>query len=359
MTMIRSLVHCVLAVSAAAATFGCGPAPTTTAPAAAPAAVQEAMPRRGEILRNLSLPATVAAWQQVTLYAKVAGYLQTIAVDKGDDVAAGSLIAEIEVPEVVADIAKARAEVGVASLLSSRLKDARGKAPDLVTPQSADDAAARLSSAEAALARQQALLGFSKITAPFAGVVTARFVDAGAFVPAATTGSTAGNAAIVTLADFRKVRVKVAVPEADVPSVRNGQPVDITFDEFPGSTFHASVSRIAYGLDEATRTMLAEVDVDNPERKLRPGMYATARIGVELHRNALLVPAAAVVTEKTGRSVFVVDGESRARKKTVHVGFENHETVEIADGIDEAQPVILVGKQILADGQPVKRAESQ
>lgn len=352
---IRFLLSCWLTV----ATFGCASPTQTRKPEPQPVKVSLAIPQRGEIARTITLPVSVAAWQQVTLYAKVAGYLDQITVDRGDHVQEGALLAQIEVPELVADIAKAKAELEAAALLSSRMRDARGKAPDLVMPQSADDAAARLATAQATVARQQSLLGFARITAPFAGVVTDRFVDRGAFVPAATAGSTPAGAAILTIADFGRVRARVAVPEPDVPLVKPGQAVDLSFAELGSRAFHATVSRIAYRLDDATRTMLAEIDIENPDGDLRPGMYGSARIAVESHTNALLVPRPAVVTEKTGRSVFTVDAGNHARKKTVRTGFENADFVEIVGELGDAEAVIVVGKTILADGQRIERQDQK
>src|SRR5262249_51142409 len=208
--------------------------------------------------RSRTPPATVRAWPEGTLFAKVTAYLKTITVDKGDEVAAGTLIADIEVPELLADRVKTQAEVEVAATDHRRVAEARKKAPDLVIPQTVDDADARLKIAAANLARIETLLGFTRITAPFAGVVTQRSVDPGAFIPAATAGSTAQNAAIVSLADFTTVRVYVAVPEPEVPFVTRDAHVVVTVQELPGKTFPGNVTRVAYALDEATRTMLAE-----------------------------------------------------------------------------------------------------
>ena len=193
---------------------GCGHPPADAPkPAVPPIAVQLVKPHQGDITRNVTLPGNVSAWQQAILYAKVGGYLKAITVDKGDEVKAGALIADIEVPELLADILKSKAEVEVAEIDYKRVSEAQKKAPDLVMPQTVDDALGKLKVAKANLEHDQTLLSFSKITAPFAGVVTRRFVDAGAFIPAATSSSTAQNAAIVTVADFSTVRVNVAVPE--------------------------------------------------------------------------------------------------------------------------------------------------
>lgn len=351
------------AIAVGALLGGCRPSDAATggdktAPAPPPAAVQLVRPRAGEIRRNITLPAELKAYQQATLYAKVAGYLKSIAVDKGDSVTAGALLAEIEVPELLADLSRAKAEVAVAEVEYRRVSEAQKKAPDLVVPQTVDNARAKLDVAKANLERTETLLGFTRITAPFAGVVTRRLVDPGAFVPAATSGSAAQNAALITLMDFSRVRVQVAVPEAEVPFIRNGLPVTMTVEELPGRAFEGALTRFAYALDEATKTMLCEVEIPNPQGDLRPGMFATVRIGVEQRTNALLVPLDALLVEKVKSSVFkVVDG--KARKTPVKTGFNDGAAVEIVEGLKPDEPVIVIGRQTLGDGQPVRATEAK
>src|SRR5205823_1609975 len=154
-------------------------------------------------------------YQAATVYAKVTGYLKAITVDKGDGVKEGALLAEIEVPELLADRAKYKAEVEVSGLDYKRLAEAQKKAPDLVIPLSVDTARGKLEVAKAGLERAETLLQFTKIAAPFSGVITRRMVDPGAFIPAATAGSTPQNAALLTLMDFNTIRLQVAVPEAE------------------------------------------------------------------------------------------------------------------------------------------------
>ncbi len=327
------------------------------ADAPAPPTVRVVHPRRGEIVRYVSLPGSVRPNQQATLNAKVAGYLKSIAVDKGDAVQAGQLLAEIEVPELLADRAKFLATVKVAEAECQRLEVAQRKAPDLVMPQAVDEARGRLEIARANLERIATLLAYSRLTAPFAGVVTMRHVDPGAFIPTGGSGGATGTAAVVTLMEFDTVRVQVAVPELEAALVRPGQPVRLTVEGLRGRTFEASVSRMGYALDESTRTMLMEADVPNPQHELRPGMYATVRIGVERHADALLVPVEALVIEKANAFVFVADGQ-RARKTGIKSGFNDGAHVEILGGLEPSNSVILAGKTGLADGQVINVTET-
>lgn len=343
--------------AAALAFFGA----ITTPPAAdapKPVEVQTAAPTRGEIHRFITLPGSIRANQQATLFAKVPGYLKSLSVDKGDRVTAGQALGEIEVPELAAEAVKYRAEIRVAETEYTRLDAARKNSPDLVTPQAVDESRGRLDIAKANLERTETLLNYSKLTAPFAGIVTMRYVDPGAFIPAATSGSTAQTAAIVTLMDFNTVRAQVAVPELEAAFVRVGQPVRMITESLPGKTFAGTVSRQSYALDEATRSVLVEADLPNPELTLRPGMYATIKVGVEKHTDTLLIPSAALMTEKSGASVFLVT-DGKAKKTPVKPGFNDGAKVEILSGIKLEDRVILLGKQTLADGHPVKVAEAK
>jgi membrane fusion protein, multidrug efflux system len=339
---------------------GCGPSPVETAPKPTPeVSVQTALPKRGEIARSITLPTfRVLALQEATLYAKVSGYLKTLSVDKGDAVKAGQPLAEIEVPELLADEAQYRAESAVARTNYERMAQAREKAPDLVVPQSVDDLRGQWEVAQAKLQRTRTLLDYSRIAAPFAGLITARFVDPGAFIPAATSGTAARGAALVTLMDFSRLRVQAFVPEMEVPFIKNGLPVQLSVEELPGKTFPGSVTRFAHALDEATKTMLTEVEMPNPTGELRPGMYASVRLEVERKPDALLVPVQALAVEKAGSFVFsVVDG--KAKKMPVKTGFNDGVNVEITDGLTADQAVILVGKTPLNDGQPVHASETK
>jgi len=349
---------CVAIALAAPWTFcGCkqrASAPTKETPAAA-VAVQLVKPTRGPITRTITLPGEIKANQQATLYAKVSGYLKSIAVDKGDEVKEGALLAEIEVPELLADLAKSKAEVELAKVEYKRISEAQSKAPDLVVPLSVDTAKGRLDVAKANFERAETLQQFTRILAPFSGVVTRRMVDPGAFIPAATPGNTQ-SAALLTLADFSTVRVQVAVPEIEVSLVKMDQPVKVHVASLAGRSFDGKVTRFSYSLDEASKTMVAEVELENPKLELRPGMYVTAKIGIERKSDALLVPAAVVLMEKANASVFTVTN-NKAKKLPVKIGFNDGSHIEIVSGLDPASAVLLLGRGTLADGQPVNVTE--
>jgi RND family efflux transporter MFP subunit len=193
------------------------------------------------------------------------------------------------------------------------------------------------------------MLKYASITAPFAGVITQRFVDAGALIQ---TGTSSG-AAIVTLMDFSKVRLQVAVPELEASRVAIGQPVSVSTDNLPGIQFEGKVARFTYALDTASRTMLAEVSLDNPQLALRPGMLVTAKLGIERKDNATTIPGDALVMEKTNAFAYTLDGE-KAAKRPIKIGFNDGKNVEVLEGLAPQDAVILVGKLGISNGQAVR-----
>jgi len=317
--------------------------------AAEPATVATIRTTRGDITRHLALPGSLRPNQQVILQARVAGFVRSVAVDRGDRVAKGDVVAEVEVPELIADRTKRAAEVRVAEIEARRLEEGRRRSPDLVTQQSLDSATGRLERARAELEKTETPLAFATVRAPFAGTVTARWVDPGAFVAAGAGG---GTSAVLTLADTSVLRAVFPVPESEALRVRPGQPVRVTVE---GSThvFLGTVSRHAGALDEATRSLVVEADLPNGDEALRPGMFANVRIGVERHIGALLVRSDALMVERTGTFVFRVDG-GLCRKTSVKTGFQDGASSEILSGLGEDSEVVVPAKSAPADGTPVR-----
>ncbi len=353
MKLKRSIQFHVFALLCVAALVGCQPEPAApTKKAEPPIAVKLVKTGKGDVTRAVSLPALIVANQHATLYSKATGYVKKISVDKGDQVKEGDVLAELEVPELTADAARFKADAQIANLDFQRASDAQKKAPDLIPAQTIDTAKAKAESAKANLERAETLLGYTKISAPFSGTVTHRFVDPGAFGPAATGSSPASNAAVVTIDDFNVVRVQIHVPETEVPNIRTGLSVKTTVDELPNKTFAGEITRSSQALDESTRTMLVEVDLKNENGPLRPGMFATAKVGIETHTNVSLVPVEGVMVEKSGSSIFVVDN-GVAKKMPVKTGFNDGQNVEITEPQSLPPSVISVGKTTLANGQAI------
>jgi membrane fusion protein (multidrug efflux system) len=316
-------------------------------------AVRTIRPERSDITRTLALPANIRAHQKTTIYAKVAGYLHAIHADIGDAVTRGELLAEIEAPEMLAERAKAMTEVKVAESEFQRISGARAKASDLVMPQAVDESKGRFEVRKAELKRLDTLLNYARLTAPFDGVVTARYADPGAFIPAATSSSAVENAALLQIADFRKVRVEVDVPEVDVTRVRVGLIAEVHRESSPDANLVGKVSRFAYALNPMTKTMKVEIDIDNPDLILRPGMMATVSIDIESREGVLTVPASSLVLEKGNTFLFVVR-DNKAARVPVEIGFDDGKAVEIISGLSEQDAVIHAGKQKISHGQSIE-----
>ena len=341
---------------------GCEQSPTASAPPAAtpPPEVKTVHPHLGDICRYLNLPGEVHPLFQVTLFAKVDGYLDTLAVDKGDSVKAGDLIADIEVPELRANKTKYAAEVELAQAEFNQISEAATNNPMHASPEEAEAAKNRIALAKGRLAVAQgnldhieSMLNYARITAPFDGIITKRYVDPGAYIPVPNAADTPEAAAIVSLTDVQTLRLQVAVPETEASHIYIGQPIRWTTDDFPGQNFDGTVTRAYWALDEATRTMLTEDQMANPGMKLMPGMLVNARIAIEKKQHVLLIPVAALDQEKENAFVFVFDSGT-ARKMPVRPAFNDETNVEITSGIKAADLVILAGKQAIMDGQPVK-----
>lgn len=347
----RAFLICAAALVAGGCGNPSGKNDAPPPPAAAPVRVRLAAAGPGEVSRFITLPAEVRANQQAVLYAKVAGYLKSIAVDRGDSVHAGQIMAEIEAPELLADQSKSRADLEVAKLGYDRLDRAGKSAGDLVLPLTVDEARGRLLSAEAALKRVDTLLGYAKIVAPFDGVITRRWVDPGALVPAATSSASPQGAAVLTLMDFSTVRVLAGVPENEAGLAQTNQPVRITLEGNTNAIL-GKITRSSFALDESVKTMMVEIELPNPKLTLRPGMFATARIQIQHKSGVLTVPSESVLNEKGKMSVFSpVDG--RAKKIPVKIGFDDGTLAEVVEGLTPGQTVLLAGKAVLADGQAI------
>ena len=307
--------------------------------------------KTGDITRSVQLLGEVRPNQQVALYAKVGGYVKALRADIGDRVAAGQVLAELEVPELIADEARTRAELALAELEHRRLQEAAKQAPDLVPRQQVDAAAAKLAVAKAAQERNATLLGFALIRAPFAGVISRRSVDVGAFVPAATGGG-AGPAALFVLTDFATVRVQAALPESEAGLAVPGQPVSVLAEAAGAKPYATQLTRLSGVLENPSKTMLIESVLPNPDGALKPGMYANVRLGIETHRGVRLLPLTAVIMEKAVATAYVHEA-GKARRRVLKAGFNDGTNLEILDGLKPDEDVLMVGTATLTDGQAV------
>lgn len=319
---------------------------------ASAAPVPVVSPTKGTIHRWITIPSRLEANQHAILHAKVAGHLKSISVDVGDAVKAGQELAVLEVPELEADRVKAVVEVEVAEADLSRLRAARAKAPGLVLPQSVDEAEGRQRLAAAGLHHTEILLGYAKIVAPFAGTITARHADPGAYIPA---GGTTAEGATVTIADLTVLRAHVPVPEQEAGFIKPGTLARVIV-KAGVPPIDAKVSRHGRSVESPSATLPVEVDVPNAEGKLLAGSYVKVQLAAETHPDALVVPAAALLVEKTSASVFVVR-DGKAVKSKVTAGFNDGQQAEILTGLTGNEALVVLTGLTLTDGQAVTPAK--
>lgn len=312
----------------------------------------------------LTLPATLQALQSAPIYARTSGYIRKWFVDIGDTVGRGQLLAVIDAPEVDqqlaaarADLQTARANQQLAATTATRWQTMLGK--DAVSKQETDekvgDLAAKSAVANAARAnvsRLQYQQGFTRLTAPFAGVVTTRSTDIGALV----TAGSAASAPLFTVSDVSKIRAFVKVPQAYSAQVHPGMEVQLTLPEYPGRTFKAVMTRSADAVDTSSGTVLVELLADNGDRALKPGAYSQATFPIGGTGTAVELPASAMIIGKNGTQVAVLDAGGKVRLKTVTIGRDLGDRVQISAGLTPADQVIDNPPDSIQSGDKVQVA---
>lgn len=352
-----------LIVVAATCVAGCGAREAQTAQQAPARAVAVVQPERGDVARSVTLPGDLVGYYESALHAKVTGYLKSIAVDKGDWVKKGQVLAEIEVPELDQKLERTRASLQVRRVTYDRLKNVWATDRRLVAREDVDIAEGKFLEAKAQVDELEALVAYTHIVAPFDGVVTARYVDPGALIQAsghADVSAAGGTASgreeavpVVRIAAIDTLRVYVYVPEGESSLIRRGIPATLHLREFPGREFKGTVTRYATALDLSTRTMLTEVDLENPRHELYPGMYADVLLELERHSGVLKVPAAAVGSAGQEHFVYVV-ADGRLVKKPVTLGLTAEGSVEIASGLTGEEQIVPSMDPGLNDGERVR-----
>jgi RND family efflux transporter MFP subunit len=303
------------------------------------------------LLRPLTLPADVRGFQQSTVYAKIAGYVKSIRVDKGDRVRAGQVLGVLESPEVDQQVVAAQADLAVKKRTFERYASLVKK--DFVSAQDFETVRAQYEVSKSALRQARAMQEYETLRAPFAGVVTARYVDAGALVPAAT-GSTQSALPLVDVADLRRLRVLAFVQQDAAPYVHAGDGVTITVDNQPDLRIDAKVSRCAGALDPRTRTMLCEVWLDD-ERRLYPGTFVHMTFRIEAPKTPVIDASALILREDKPTVAVIRDGKVRFVR--VRAGLDDGKTVQILEGLRAGERVAHSPPSELAEGDPVQPVE--
>ncbi len=349
---------------------------------------------RGPISQNLQVAAEFRPFQEIDVHAKIAGFVKQIYVDVGSRVRKGQTLAVLEVPELGDEldqaaaaarqseqqVAQARHELNsaeatrnVTHLTYTRLDGIIKTRPELLAQQEVDDAQgkdeaaqAQVEAAQAALAaagehvteakanraRVQALLDYIRITAPFDGVVTARYADTGAML-AAGTSSEKQALPLVRLSQNGLLRLDIPIPEQDVPLVHVGKKVNVEVQAL-GRTFEGTVARSTDKLDMSTRTMMTEVDVPNPTLQIVPGMYCYVSFPVEQKSGALMVPVQAISRNGNTATAYRIDPDNRVQILPVTLGIQTAGRFEILSGLSEGDQVVVANTGRLTEGETVQ-----
>jgi len=345
----------------------------TDAAAKAPVRLAVAPPKLVASDRSLKLPASIQPLEEAVIFARSSGYVARWLVDLGDKVKADQLLAEIETPEINQELSQARAalakaqaaktqaeanralaksksnrasklvEAGVAS--QQELEQAQAEAE--VGDSNVNVAQAAIEAERANIRRLSDLLQFSRVTAPFAGTITARSVDRGSLV-------TAGNATpLFRLAATDTVRVFVQVPQDVAPNLNVGTPAKVTVREFAGRVFEGTVARTAGALDAATRTLNTEVRVPNLDGKLLAGMYAEVSLNLSAPRQVYEIPATALLSDAQGLRVAIVSPASTLHLQPITVERDLGPTLQIASGLNGNERIVQIASADLSEGQKV------
>lgn len=323
-------------------------------------------PRRAVADQEIVLPADVRAYTDAPIYARTNGYLKRWTVDIGAHVKAGQLLAEIDTPEVDqqlqqarADLATAEANLHVAEVTAARFESLLKT--DSASRQEADNAAgdyaakkAVVESARYNVKRLEDLRSFEKIYAPFDGVITARNTDVGALIDSGGAGGQRSE--LFHIASPGRMRAYVNVPEAYSRVASPGLEADLVLAEFPGRRFRGTLVRTANAIDPSTRTLLAEIDVDNPTGELLSGAYAEVHLRLPAGTSAYLLPASTLLFREEGLRVATVRDGSRIDLEPVSIGRDFGNEVEVVAGLTGGESVVVDPPDSLVAGETVRVA---
>ena len=311
---------------------------------------------------ELVLPGTARAFTDAPIYARASGYLKKWHADLGARVTQGQILAEIETPELDqqlrqarADLENARATLDMARTTADRWQTLLKR--DAVSRQETDEKVsdynakrAIVDSNSANVKRLEDLQSFQRITAPFDGVITARNTDVGALIDAGAGGQARE---LFRLASISKLRVFISVPQAYAQAAKPGTPTAITLEENPGKIYRGTLARTSSALDPSARTMLSEVEMDNPGAEVLPGAYVVVRLRVGLATHGLTIPANTLLFRSEGLRVAVVR-DGRAELVPVTLGRDYGRSVEVVTGLQATDAVILDPADSLVSGAPVR-----
>jgi membrane fusion protein, multidrug efflux system len=302
--------------------------------------VRTEQPVRQLVRYQLTCTGDVDAFQQATIYARINGALEKVSVNLGSVVRKGQVLALIDSVEPYDQVQQMAATYQNAALSYERSKSLLGS--NLISKQDVDNADAALKVARANYELAKTRLGYTKIIAPFPGIITKRYLDPGTYLASSSTP-------LFQLMFIDSVKVLINVQERDLVSVKPGTKAEITVDTYGNRIFPGAVTRMADALDLSTRSMAVEIDIPNYDHILKPGMFATVNLIIGDHQNAITVPTMALQKDDSGSFVYVADNDV-ARQKRIILGIEQGSRTEIISGLEGSEPVIVVGQQLVKNG---------
>ena len=323
-------------------------------------------PERGAPQQEIVLPGTMQAFTDAAIYARTNGYLRKWYADIGTRVRAGQLLADIDTPEIDQQLEQARADLATAEANARLAQSTADRYRDLirtdsVSKQDLDNAngsleakATAVTSAKAGVRRLEQLHAFGKITAPFDGVVTARNTDVGALID---SGSNARE--LFHVAAVHRLRVFVNVPEVYSRAARPGMKADLTLTEFPGRPFTGTLARTAQSIDVASRTLLTEIDVENPKGELLPGSYAEVHLKLPTEASTYKLPINAIIFRTEGVRIAMVDAGGKVILQPVTLGRDYGNSVEVVSGLSGGERIIINAPDSIEAGRAVRIAEAK
>ncbi len=312
--------------------------------------VATAIVTRDNLTNQIKLSAEFRPYQEVDLHAKVSGYLQNINVDIGDQVKTGQVIAVLDSDELKADVDRTQADHYNAKLEYDRINEVIKNDPRLLAQADLDNVQATYKMALASMERAQTLFSYTIITAPFDGVITKRYVHPGALIQNSTS-SNDQTLPLVHLEENARLRLDFYVPEAEVPQIHVGTPVEVTIKAID-KVIATKVARISSKIDHATRTMVTEVDIENNDLRATPGMYAVAVINLKQKNDALTLPLQAV-SMGNQPNVWLVNKQNEIEEVPVIIGLQTPYKIEILQGLKEGDQVIFGNRGPLSVGMKV------
>jgi RND family efflux transporter MFP subunit len=310
-----------------------------------------AVAARHDLTQRVTLTAELRPYQEVSVFAKVSGYLRTMNVDYGDKVKAGQVLATLETPEQREELVRAEAAFRIAKLDYERMRAVAQAQPTLLAQAEIDKVQAAFETARANRDRERVLLSYADITAPFDGVISDRFADPGALIQAGTSSHLQAMP-IVRLSDSYRLRLVVQVPEALVPKVAVGMPVSVRL-QATDRTIPAKVARLSPRVTDNTRTMHVEIDLDNRDLAITPGMYAWVDLPVESRTGALAVPPQALAGDGQTRTAWVVGRDGRLEERAVATGLQTADLVEVTNGLALDDMVLFGSRTAFSIGEAV------